>query len=245
MKIDHSHYEESYSCGRQVHAGTMRITDAKQKLSNLGMNPNSSVDLVYGVGHLLDGHRYTRTMSASTTDHYLEWIARDYGRKFLRNAVSALRQHVEYYQSLTKSPMRKLIVVLEKYTTLLAEETEEFFSPEEIAEPANLIEGTIKKIWVNVYERNTKARDACLEEFGTICSVCEFDFEKIYGAIGKRFIHVHHLRDLASIGKAYTVNPKEDLRPVCPNCHSMLHKSKPAFSIEELKELIEAQRPGR
>jgi hypothetical protein len=36
-------------------------------------------------------------------------------------------------------------------------------------------------------------------------------------------IHVHHLRPQSSIGKRYRVNPIADLRPVCPNCHMVLH----------------------
>jgi 5-methylcytosine-specific restriction protein A len=241
MKIDRIKYEEAYRCGRQVHAGKMRITDAKRQLAEIGINPNSSVDLVYGLGHMLDGHRYTRTMSAELVGDYLLWIERDYGRKYLKNAVSALEQHIEYYQSLTKSPMRSHVELLNKYSALLQEDVEEFLSPEEITEPADLVEGKSKTISVNVYERNPKARRKCIDHFGCMCSVCGFDFEKSFGAIGKGFIHVHHLLDLATIRKSYTVNPLEDLRPVCPNCHAMLHKSKPAYSIEELKKLMAAQ----
>lgn len=58
----------------------------------------------------------------------------------------------------------------------------------------------------------------------------------------ERFLHLHHLRDLAPVGRAYTINPKEDLRPVCPNRHAMFHKSKPAYSIAGLRELMAAQR---
>jgi Predicted restriction endonuclease len=68
--------------------------------------------------------------------------------------------------------------------------------------------------------------------------VCGFDFEKRYGAIGVGFIHVHHLVDIASIGGRYQVDPVRDLRPVCPNCHAMLHREKPALSIQELKRQI-------
>lgn len=241
MKIDRTKYEECYRCGRQVYSGTMRITDAKQRLAKIGINPNSSVDLVYGLGHMLKGHRYTRTMSASLVEDYMLWIERDYGRKFLKNAFSALQQHVAYYQSLTKSPMRGHVKILEKYADLLKDDTEGFVSPEEIGQTKDRVEGGAKLIAVNVYERNPQARKECIEHFSCICSACGFDFEKKYGAIGKDFIHVHHLRDLASIGKSYIVNPKEDLCPVCPNCHAMLHKSKPAYSIGELKELIAAQ----
>ena len=104
MIIDRAKYEQAYRYGQKVHAGEMRITDAKKRLEKIGINPNSSVDLVYGLGHLLNGHRYTRTLSAPVIGDYLLWIERDYDRKFLKNAVSALKQHIEYYWSLDENP---------------------------------------------------------------------------------------------------------------------------------------------
>jgi 5-methylcytosine-specific restriction protein A len=67
--------------------------------------------------------------------------------------------------------------------------------------------------------------------------VCDFNFEAKYGEIGSGFIHVHHLTPLANIGKEYEVDSIRDLRPVCPNCHAMLHKKYPPYSIEELKSI--------
>ena len=61
----------------------------------------------------------------------------------------------------------------------------------------------------------------------------------VYGKIGEGFIHVHHLLELSVIKKEYKVDPINDLRPVCPNCHAMLHRKKPAYSIEELRNVIQ------
>lgn len=107
--------------------------------------------------------------------------------------------------------------------------------PEEIISPERYFEGATKTIHVNVYERNQKARTACIDTHGCACVVCGFDFEVEYGEIGKKFIHVHHLIQLASVNKEYEINPEEDLRPVCPNCHAMLHRRTPAYSIDELR----------
>ena len=115
----------------------------------------------------------------------------------------------------------------------------DFRAPEEIAVHGVFKEGATRQVTVNAYERNPKARDACIAHYGTVCTVCKFDFGKVYGKLGDGFTHVHHLRDLATIGEEYEVNPIEDLRPVCPNCHAMLHRKIPAMSIEELgKHLI-------
>jgi len=71
-----------------------------------------------------------------------------------------------------------------------------------------------------------------------INNICRFDFQKNYGEMGRGFIHVHHLTDIATIGTEYEVDPHVDLRPVCPNCHAMLHTQRPAINIEELKTLF-------
>jgi predicted restriction endonuclease len=110
--------------------------------------------------------------------------------------------------------------------------------PDDIESTEKFIEGKSKKVLVNVFERNTVARSLCIEHYGFKCQVCEFDFEKRFGEIGRNFIHVHHIVDISTIGSEYELDPILDLIPVCPNCHSMLHKKKPAYKIEELKSII-------
>ncbi|MDR1270028.1 MAG: HNH endonuclease [Planctomycetaceae bacterium] len=82
--------------------------------------------------------------------------------------------------------------------------------------------------------RNPKARKKCLERYGYNCSVCGFNFEEGYGEIGKGLIHVHHLNPISKSEGKHKINLK-DLRPVCPNCHAMLHSSEPPLSIEDLQ----------
>ncbi|HHE7415551.1 TPA: HNH endonuclease, partial [Klebsiella pneumoniae] len=48
-----------------------------------------------------------------------------------------------------------------------------------------------------------------------------------------------HLIPLSDIKENYSLDPKKDLIPVCPNCHAMLHRRNPPFSPEELKSIIE------
>lgn len=109
---------------------------------------------------------------------------------------------------------------------------------DEIQKENEYAEGCVININVNSYERNQSARTECLNSKGFSCIVCGFDFKKFYGDIGNKFIHVHHKVELSSIGKSYSVDPQNDLVPVCPNCHSMLHKKKPAYTVDELKKII-------
>jgi len=114
--------------------------------------------------------------------------------------------------------------------------------PEELPYKTTYVEGASKSITVNAYERNGKARDACLSHFGHKCAVCHFDFENTYGEIGKAYIHVHHKVPLSEIRAEYILDPIEDLIPVCPNCHAMIHRTEPALSVEALRHHIEKVR---
>ena len=95
-------------------------------------------------------------------------------------------------------------------------------------------EGTPNQVTLTKFERNPYARKACIEHYGLSCVVCNFNFEKAYGKIGKDFIHVHHLNQVSKVAKQYQVDPIKDLRPVCPNCHAIIHRRKTAFTIEEM-----------
>lgn len=102
-----------------------------------------------------------------------------------------------------------------------------------------LYEGALMTVKANKYERNQKARRECVAKKGYRCLVCGKDFEEQYGSIGKGFIHVHHLTPISSIGKEYELNVDKDLAPVCPNCHYMLHRKDPPYTIKELQEMLQ------
>jgi hypothetical protein len=100
------------------------------------------------------------------------------------------------------------------------------------------IEGAVRKILVNAYERNPVARARCLEHYGHTCAACGVNFGKLYGQVAEGFIHVHHLRQLSDIGQEYEVDPILDLRPVCPNCHAVIHMTDPPYTIEQVQALL-------
>ena len=110
--------------------------------------------------------------------------------------------------------------------------------PEELAYSEKYPEGAKKTVTINAYERNSKARDACKAHHGLVCVVCGFDFQKVYGTLGEGFIHVHHIKPIGSVGAEYEVDPVKDLIPVCPNCHAMIHQTKPALQVEQLKDVM-------
>jgi 5-methylcytosine-specific restriction protein A len=109
---------------------------------------------------------------------------------------------------------------------------EELSLPEKYSEDARLT------VIINAYERSAKARAACIAHHGHACAVCGFDFGQVFGALGEGFIHVHHVVPIGKVGKEYKVDPVEDLIPICPNCHAMIHQSEPPLTIEQLRKHI-------
>lgn len=99
-------------------------------------------------------------------------------------------------------------------------------------------EGAQSKVLIDKYERDKKARRLALEYHGCQCAVCAFDFGKTYGEIGRGKIHIHHKRKISKSDGEYELNPIEDLVPVCPNCHMIIHSKAKPFTIEEMKVLL-------
>jgi 5-methylcytosine-specific restriction protein A len=114
--------------------------------------------------------------------------------------------------------------------------------PETLDESENYVEGATHQIRINAYERNQKAREACLKKHGYRCKVCNMSFEAVYGDIGRQYIHVHHIKPLAIVRAEYKIDPITDLAPVCPNCHAMLHTSNPPLEISALRKLLNERR---
>lgn len=113
-------------------------------------------------------------------------------------------------------------------------------SPDIIQNVSKYFEGATMQVAIIKYERNREARLKCIAFHGCACKVCGINFEHTYGEIGKGFIHVHHIVPLATIGKKYEIDPINDLVPVCPNCHVMLHRlgNDNVLTIEELRSKL-------
>ncbi|QFT90839.1 HNH endonuclease [Bacillus sp. THAF10] len=103
-------------------------------------------------------------------------------------------------------------------------------------------DGEVKQYYGNRYERKSKNRLNAIEIHGTQCAVCDFKFEEVYGELGKDFIEIHHVKPLSTLDGAIEIDAENDLVPVCPNCHRMLHrKREKVLSVGELKEIIQSQ----
>lgn len=87
-------------------------------------------------------------------------------------------------------------------------------------------------------ERSQRNRLLCLSVHGERCNACGFVPSEKYGEEFGRIIEVHHIEPLSEVERARPYDPKNDLVPLCPNCHRAIHCRKPALTPGQLKELI-------
>lgn len=110
--------------------------------------------------------------------------------------------------------------------------------PGEIARPQSAIEGAARLATVNACEWDPEARAACIAHYGASCLVCGFDFEAQYGERGRGVMDVHQLRPPSAAGPEYHLDPIQDLRPVCPNCHTIIHNGTAPLTLTETRALV-------
>ena len=97
---------------------------------------------------------------------------------------------------------------------------------------------------LSIHERDPVLRSACLAIHGHACLICGCDLGAIYGELGERFIHVHHIRPLSGEKQGRKTDPRKDMIPVCPNCHAIIHRGGVARSPEEVRKALKGQQDG-
>ena len=105
------------------------------------------------------------------------------------------------------------------------------------------LEGTSTSVILKGRERSREARAEAIAIHGLSCKACDMNFEDRYGELGKGYIHIHHLTPFEREDGPRRTKPKDDLVPLCPNCHAMVHRGKELLSIEALRDILAGRRP--
>ena len=105
--------------------------------------------------------------------------------------------------------------------------------------PVSYLEGDRKGVTLTPAERNPRARRDCLDHYGTECVVCLVQLGDRYGPVATGLIHVHHIIPLGESVGVRATEAVRDLRPVCPNCHAVIHRRNPPLSVEHVRRLFE------
>lgn len=102
-------------------------------------------------------------------------------------------------------------------------------------EQAAYEEGERYKIEIMVSARNQKVTDAAKAKSKYNCQACGFNFEKVYGEIGKGFAEAHHKMSISAGARKTTI---DDIDVLCANCHRMVHRETPPIPIERLRKTL-------
>ncbi len=135
--------------------------------------------------------------------------------------------------------------LLNKIQSLLVEQYWAALNPtvyEEDEEQIKTKEGRIILRIHKVRERDPKIKNKAIEVFiklnGSIfCEVCKFSFEEKYGTLGKGFIEVHHLKPISEYDEN-EITSIDNLKLVCSNCHSMIHRGDSSDLFYQLKNKL-------
>jgi hypothetical protein len=237
------------ACGGTVEEYTyLQPTGSKYDFLADGKPPANVVivivdDRVYGVFRVLAVEAEGMT-SALATPAY-----RQFNREGKRSDRDSRRFRLERLTSsadgatVTGWGGKEIATVLRNHTTMFdaiqVDALPIIRLPEEFQTGLTFAEGGAQQVVVNTYERDPKARQACIAIHGLSCAVCGFNFREVYGPEAEGLIHVHHLRMLSTVGEEYQVDPVNDMRPVCPNCHAVIHWGGECRTIEEVKRLLQ------
>jgi 5-methylcytosine-specific restriction protein A len=108
------------------------------------------------------------------------------------------------------------------------------------------VEGGIIERIHRTRERNAKLvkqkKQSVLKRTGTLlCEVCDFDFQAVYGNLGKEFAECHHKSPISEMTRGQKTR-MNDLAIVCSNCHRMIHRQQPWKTIEALRNIVVVRR---
>ena len=142
-------------------------------------------------------------------------------------------QYLFYEISLTPVSFNRLNTEnqnIEEYFDDYDEDNSEFSEGKDIERKHKLKERNPKLI--------AKAKEIFKKKHGKLfCQVCEFDFCKVYGELGKDYIEGHHTLPVSEMKEGNTSLVK-DIALVCANCHRMLHRKRPWLSMDNLKNVL-------
>ena len=119
--ITESMVKDIYLIASKVYSDSFTMQSALEELErNHSMNRGSAKDYLTNYKCLLDGIKYKRTMNEYATKYFLYHILKDRGLQSLKNALSAVQQHVDYYDSLGHGNLKSIRAVLVNYYRILS-----------------------------------------------------------------------------------------------------------------------------
>jgi hypothetical protein len=195
--------------------------------------PDPDRGAVY-VGEFEGGYRYVKAKERAAYPHQrtVRWLFPRPRRELPATVISSLRAQQPIFGT-------DAIAMTELVRQVVA--SGDSSTGDDVDTDIHELEGDIEYVFSARAKRVRRLRDAKLRQATAArggrlrCEVpgCGFDFEGVYGDLGKGFAHIHHLRLLRSRGGARETTLR-DLAIVCANCHAMIHRRGGCRKLDEL-----------
>lgn len=105
-------------------------------------------------------------------------------------------------------------------------------------------EGQLCTRTIGYRSRSRQLREAAVQHYtcnGMIpCTACSFNFGVAYLGVGDGYIRIHHLEPISCGGERELTLDEAigKVRPLCANCHVMVHRREPWLSMQDLTETL-------
>lgn len=108
----------AYDISKKVYNSNLTLSEGLNQLVAKGMNKSSARDYIYIFRYLMQGKKFTRTLNTASMEYFFATLIKDYGSTHLAKPLSALMQHIEYYegQQKQKSIMHQMRAIHKKYS---------------------------------------------------------------------------------------------------------------------------------
>jgi hypothetical protein len=231
-KISRAEYAAAYDNARKFCDGQICHADAIEALGKFGLNQTSATYFIANFRHMLKGEVYKRAMSAAATNDFIAWIRQDYKDAIFQNALSALRQHIDY----RKAGMKSHVIILENYKKDRTSKT----AVDDLDDPpaGNDMPNRASQVFF-VIERDRRVRAYVIKRARGRCEYCNAEGFELPS--GEKYIEAHHIIALDKDGRDTT----ENVIALCAGHHREAHYGSKAEILETklIQRLREINRP--
>lgn len=116
MKITDDQVKAAEETASDVYDKRLTATAGAKLLADVhGININSAQSFINDYRHMVQGLAFKRAMSAPATDYFLSKIGEKRGQKSYALAISAVDEHINYYEQINGVTLHRMRTVLNKH----------------------------------------------------------------------------------------------------------------------------------
>ena len=236
MKITDIQVEAAEEIASDVYDKQLTATEGAKLLAEVhGININSARDFINDYRYMMQGRVFQRAMSAPAINYFLSKILEKRGNEAHSLAVSAVDQHINYYEQLSNVTLHSMRAVLDAHTKKSApieltthterftEAVEESLKDSSNARAARLSKAAKLPTKVAVvsyaFVRNPDVVAEVLLRASGKCERCKENAPFLRKKDRQPYLEVHHIVQLSKGGEDTVSNALA----LCPNCHRHLH----------------------